>query len=106
MTDAKTGQKVAPLPAIFSAIGGILAVYEIIVNDWSGAVLGTFWCLAFFPDTLLRRLTLKIFHRFGLLAIGVLGYYVSSSIILVALMLIVGAVGLVDAIRLIIKRNR
>ena len=67
--------------------------------------MGAFWFLAFFPDALLKRITLKIFHRLCLLAVGVLGYYVSSSTLLGVIMLLVADVGLVDAIRLTITRN-
>lgn len=97
-----------PLPTIFSVLGLILMVYSICVNDWEGATVGAFFFLVFFPpDALLRkRIKLAILHRLCLLTVCVLGYYYVFRLSLLGiLMLIACAVGLVDVIRLIIRRT-
>ena len=106
--NTKTWKSYFSIPTIFSVLGLILMVHSIIVNNWEVAIMGALIFLGSFPPyTLLRkRIKLNIFHRLCILVVVVLGYYYVFQLTFWGiLLLIAGAVGLVDTIHLIIRRK-
>ena len=98
--------KVRQIPLFFSALGLILAVAGIITNDWDGVILGAFTAVGCFPDVfLIKHVRNRILHRFSVLAVVVLEYYVSLGLLARIIMVILGAVALLDGIHLIARRR-
>jgi hypothetical protein len=99
-------RKVPLVPLFFSALGLIAVVGSITTNDLVGVIHGAFFAVCFFPDLLLvEHIKIRILHRFSVLILGVLGYYVSFSLLIGVIMLVAGAFGLIDAIHLTIRKD-
>jgi len=90
----------------FSALALILAVNNIIANDWEGVIWGAFTAVCCFPDMfLIKHLRIRILHRFSVLAVVAVGCYVSAGLLSRIMMLIAGVVALLDGIHLIARRR-
>jgi len=101
----KTGVTYVSFRPFFFVIGLIGMVIGIATISWDLTIMTATFVLAFFPNVLLKRFTLQIVHRLCFFPLGLVAYYYHSSNIFSALYLLVGIIGLIDAIRLIIKRN-
>ena len=102
--------KVRKIPSFFllffAALGLIVAVDGIILNDWEGVTWGAFSAVSLFPDLfLIKHLRIRILHRFSVVAVVAVGCYVSAGLLLRIIMVIAGVVALLDAIHLIIRRR-
>ena len=90
----------------FSALALILAVNDIITNDWEGVIMGAFGAVSLFPDLfLIKHLRIRILHRFSVVAVVAVGCYVSAGLLSRIMMLIAGVVALLDGIHLIARRK-
>ena len=97
-------KKVRQIPLFFSALGVIVAVDGIIMNDWESVIGGAFGAVGCFPDIfLIKHLRTRILHRFSVVAVVAVGCYVSAGLLLRIIMVIAGVVALVDGIHLIIR---
>lgn len=99
-------KKVRLIPLFFSALGLIVTVEGIILNDWEGTIWGAVTAIALFPDVLLvKHLRNRVLHRLSIF-VAVLGYCVLGySHLWGVLMLIAGVVALLDGIHLIARRK-
>ena len=99
-------KKVSLVPLFFSALGLIVTVANIIMNEWEGAIWGACTAVGFFPDVLLiKHIKIRILHRLSIFVV-VLGYWVLGySRFWGVMLLIAGVVALVDGIHLIVRRR-
>lgn len=96
------------LSIFFSVLSIALFIYSIGTNDLVGSIVGVFLFLVFSTSIIPATheyAKVKILHRLSLFVLGMLGYYLLTSIVWGIVMLIVGVVGLSDAVYSIMRRK-